>query len=83
MKLQVCMFIRSNAKGDGPLVSRGTASKFKSKLEGWESGFACVKMWGMHDVEWIIDSKGNKVEKVWDYILPVCDRPGMMAYTET
>lgn len=60
------------------------AVKFKrKKLDTfWEDGFARVKIFGLSDVDWIIDKEGNKVGKqLYDYHL-INGIPGNLATNE-
>jgi hypothetical protein len=49
---------------------------FKREKESkWEDGIASLNFgWGCHDVTWIVDADGNKLESVHDYKL--VDGPG-------
>jgi hypothetical protein len=43
-----------------------------------EYGFACVKEFGLSDVHWIINSKGEVQDEIWTYTL-LASSPGHLA----
>ncbi len=60
-KFQLCEFRRTAPTG-----------MLKADPENaWERGLACVKNFGMHDVDYIIDNEGDKVVTLYQYRLMV------------
>lgn len=44
--------------------------RFKAtKDSSWEIGLALVVEFDLHDIHWIVDSKGTKFSTVWTYNL--------------
>ena len=75
MKLQVCEFLRQSEIDFNKRSPR--------KGENRERGFAKLNMWGICDVEWIIDENGDKVpgDDLHDYWL-LNEIPGHFATNE-
>lgn len=49
---------------------RVQACRFKrTKNSDYEYGFAKVKYYGIHDIEWIVDTNGKVLKEIWDYHL--------------
>ncbi len=80
MLLQACIFIRTSTYHDR---NKRNKKPFRPKRDGWEKGFANVKCFGVHDINWIIDGDGDKVPShdLWNYQL-LNTAPGNLATNE-